>query len=67
MPRIDCAIVLRHIDLEDTVLRDNRFPSSETIWVAPGTGERTTPVPSRSSSPQEVVMTCQWSLGSPSQ
>jgi hypothetical protein len=35
MLRIDCAIVLRHIDLEDTVLRDNRFPSSETIRVAP--------------------------------
>jgi len=44
MPRIDCAIVLRHIDLEDTVLRDNRFPSSETIWVAPGTAERMTQV-----------------------
>ena len=28
MPRIDCAIVLRHSDLEDTVLRDNRVPSA---------------------------------------
>jgi hypothetical protein len=31
MLRIDCAIVLRHIDLEDTVLRDNRFRFSEAI------------------------------------
>jgi hypothetical protein len=71
MLRIACAIVLRHIVPEDsvpedTVLRDNGFPSSETIWVAPGTAERTTQVSSRSSSTQEMVMTCLWPLGSPS-
>jgi hypothetical protein len=64
MLRIDCAIVLRHIDLEDTVLRDNRFRFSEAIWVAPGTSEQTPRVSSQPSSPREVVMPCTWSLES---
>ena len=64
MLRIDCAIVLRHIDLEDIVLRDNRFYSSETIWVAPDASEQTPQVSPQPSSPREVVMPCTWSLES---
>ncbi|ANY85319.1 hypothetical protein BB934_44975 (plasmid) [Microvirga ossetica] len=67
MLRIDCAIVLRHSDLGDIVLRDNRFCSSEDIWVAPGTSEQTTQAGSQPSSTQEAVMPCKWSLESPSE
>ena len=61
---IDCAIVLRHTDLEDIVLRDNGFCSSEPIWVAPDTSKQTPQVSSQPSSTQEVVMPCTWSLES---
>jgi hypothetical protein len=35
MPKIARAIVLRHIDLEGTVLRYSRFRCSVAIWIAP--------------------------------
>jgi len=48
MPKIDCAIVLRHIDLEGTVLRYSRFQCSVAMWIAPGALDPTTQASLRS-------------------
>jgi len=66
MPKIDCAIVLRHIDLEGTVLRYSRFQCSVAMWIAPGALD---PTRRRRCDPPGpgAVMPCKWSRESASE